>query len=359
MSQDSDSGEKQHDATQKRLDDSRKRGEAPRSNDLTSALSLGGLYLSFLMFGAGAITNFGQISQQIWGAAGKNAVKLFSASPKVLGDQIFLTLVHILPVFLLPMTGAMVAVIGQGSFGFTLANLAPKLKRVSPFASMKTKFGPKGLLTFLKSLLKAALVAVLLSYFLRQYAQEIIASMYQAVPNSSILMMRMSLDFLGLVVLISVVFGLVDFLWQVLQHKKKNMMSRKEIQDETKESDGDPHVKAQRRQRGQDMAMNQMLLDVPGADVIIVNPTHYAVALRWNKSKKTAPILVAKGVDDIAAKIREIAQKAQVPLQSDPPTARLIYASVGLGEPVRPEHYRAVAAAIRFAEAMRKRKARP
>jgi flagellar biosynthetic protein FlhB len=98
-----------------------------------------------------------------------------------------------------------------------------------------------------------------------------------------------------------------------------------------------------------------MLADVKGADVIIVNPTHYAVALKWSRTKGAAPICVAKGVDEIAAKIREKAAEAGVPLHSDPPTARAIFATVGLGEQILPEHYRAVAAAIRFAERMRKR----
>ena len=125
--------------------------------------------------------------------------------------------------------------------------------------------------------------------------------------------------------------------------------------DENKQSDGDPHAKSQRRQRGQEIALNQMLLDVGKADVILVNPTHYAVALKWQRGDRSAPICVAKGVDEIAARIREAAAVAGVPVHSDPPTARAVHASVKVGHPIRPEHYAAVAAAIRFAEAMRKR----
>jgi len=144
-------------------------------------------------------------------------------------------------------------------------------------------------------------------------------------------------------------------MWQLFQHQRRNRMSRQELVDENKDSEGDPHTKLQRRQRGQAIAMNQMLTDVGRADVIVVNPTHYAVALKWQRGDRTAPICVAKGVDEIAARIREAGAAAGVPIHSDPPTARALHATVELGAPIRPEHYSAVAAAIRFAEAMRKR----
>ena len=122
-----------------------------------------------------------------------------------------------------------------------------------------------------------------------------------------------------------------------------------------KESEGDPQTKQQRRQRGHEIATNRMLQDVAKADVIVVNPTHYAIALKWNRATRAAPVCVAKGMDETAARIREKAVLAGVPIHSDPPTARAIHATVKLGQPILPEHYRAVAAAIRFSEAMRKR----
>ena len=130
-------------------------------------------------------------------------------------------------------------------------------------------------------------------------------------------------------------------------------MSRQDIIDEMKQSEGDPFVKQQRRQRGYDIAMNQMLADVASADVVIVNPTHYAVALRWRRGDQGAPVCVAKGVDEIAARIRAVAAEAGVPLHRDPPTARAVHASVEIGQEIHAEHYRAVAAAIRFAERLR------
>ncbi|KIN74575.1 Flagellar biosynthesis protein FlhB [Sulfitobacter guttiformis KCTC 32187] len=157
------------------------------------------------------------------------------------------------------------------------------------------------------------------------------------------------------VAVVSGVIGGVDALWQHASHMRKNRMSRKELTDEAKNSEGDPHLKQERRQRALAASQNQMMKDVPSADVIIVNPTHYAVALKWSRLPGEAPICVAKGVDEIAATIRRIGAQAGVPIHSDPPTARALHAAVELGSQIRHDDYAPVAAAIRFAEEMRRR----
>lgn len=155
--------------------------------------------------------------------------------------------------------------------------------------------------------------------------------------------------------IISIGFSVVDFLWKRHEHHRKNRMSRKEMEDEHKESEGDPHMKAARRQKAVDLATRQMLADVARADVVVVNPTHYAVALEWKRGSGRAPVCLAKGVDEVAARIRERARDNKVPVWSDPPCARAIFASVDIGQEIRREHFAAVAAAIRFAEQMREK----
>jgi flagellar biosynthetic protein FlhB len=157
--------------------------------------------------------------------------------------------------------------------------------------------------------------------------------------------------------LVALAIGGVDYLFQYHDHMRKNRMSHKEMRDEHKEAEGDPHMKQSRRQKAQEIASRRMMQDVPGADVIIVNPTHYAVALKWKRAPGTAPECVAKGVDEIAMTIRRIALENGVPIHSDPPTARALFATVEIGQEIAPDHYRAVAAAIRFAD-MLKLKAR-
>jgi flagellar biosynthetic protein FlhB len=164
---------------------------------------------------------------------------------------------------------------------------------------------------------------------------------------------RLSFEFLAVVTVLAVAVGAVDWIWEWGQHQQQNRMTRQELMDEAKSSEGDPQMKQQRRARAQAIAMNQMLADVPKADVIVVNPTHYAVALRWDRAGGGVPVCVAKGVDEIARRIREVAAEAGVPIFSDPPTARNLHAMVEIGAPIRPDHFRAVAAAIRFADLIR------
>lgn len=154
---------------------------------------------------------------------------------------------------------------------------------------------------------------------------------------------------------IAVAIAAVDYLWQRYDHERKLRMSYEEVKRDSKETEGDPYMKQARRRRAEEIATNQMLQDVPKSDVVIVNPEHYAVALTWSRKKGEAPVCVAKGVDAVAAAIRARAAEAGVPIHRDPPTARTLYAAVKIGTEIHPEHYRAVAAAIRFAEDIRRR----
>jgi flagellar biosynthesis protein FlhB len=240
---------------------------------------------------------------------------------------------------------------------FAPTKLAPKLSRISVMAAAGQKFGLEGMVEFAKSTVKLCVVSLILYSFLAGRLEDILGSLYLTPAMSATLMARLVLKFLFIVFLIQVLLGGVDYLWQVYRHGQRHRMSRKEMMDEYKDSEGDPHLKSARRQRAQEVATNRMLTDVSSANVVVVNPTHYAVALKWDRAKGGAPVCVAKGVDEIARKIRERAAEHGVPIHSDPPTARAIHASVDIGQEIKADHYRAVAAAIRFADAMR-RKAR-
>ena len=152
-----------------------------------------------------------------------------------------------------------------------------------------------------------------------------------------------------------IIVASIDVPFQLWQHTKQLMMTKQEVKDETKETEGDPHTKQVRRQMGYEIATSRMLADVPGADVVVVNPEHYAVALKWQRTRGTAPVCLAKGVDEIAARIRETAVEHGVPIYREPGTARALFASTDIGEEIPVDLYKAVAAAIRFADAMREK----
>ena len=153
--------------------------------------------------------------------------------------------------------------------------------------------------------------------------------------------------------LLLVLFAIIDYAFQWWQYRKKLKMSTQEVKDEYKQLEGDPQHKRRQRSMQMEMSRNRMMTDVQSADVVVTNPTHYAVALKWSRTKGSAPSCVAKGEGEIALRIREIAGDSGIPIHSDPPTARALHATVEIGAEIPPEQYKAVAAAIRFADRMR------
>jgi len=355
MSDGEDSAEKEHEPTQKRLEDARERGDFARSADLNTAAGYAGLLLAAVAVGGDSLTKIGEVSATLLGQADSLAPLMLSGETGPLAGLLGTVAWAVAPWFLAPAAAALLAILAQRSLVFTGDKLEPKLSRISPFAAAGQKFGREGLFEFAKSLAKLVLVSVILGTFLLRHMSEILGSMNLAPAMATSELLRIVVSFLFLILMISLSFGALDYLWQQRQLLHRNRMSRQDMIDEQRQSDGDPHMKQQRRQRGYEIAMNQMLAEVPKADVIIVNPTHYAVALKWRKGDRGAPVCVAKGVDDVASRIRAAAALAGVPIHRDPHTARALYATVEIGQEIRPDHYRAVAAAIRFAESIRRK----
>jgi flagellar biosynthetic protein FlhB len=355
MSGPDDDSEKSHAPSQRRLDEARKRGEVPVSTDLLSAAALAGVMVAGLIFGVDAVNRAGLAGQSLIEGADRLANHVLTA-PDAPMAGIGLSLIGpAAPFFALPVLFVLVSGILQRAFVLAPERIRPRLSRISPLAGARQRFGPDGWFNFAKSALKLSAVgAILVTYALSQ-GESILGSLRLSPGQSSVLMLRLMAGFLAIALLFTVVVGGVDYGWQLFRHLTRNRMSRQEVMDEMKDSEGDPHVKGRRRQRGQEIAMNRMLADVARADVVIVNPSHYAVALKWKRGDRSAPVCLAKGVDEVAARIRERAAAYGVPLHRDPPTARALHATVEVGQPIRPEHYRAVAAAIRFAETMRRR----
>jgi flagellar biosynthetic protein FlhB len=355
MAEEPGGAEKEHEPTQKRLDDARDRGQIPRSADLTAAAAYGGLLLAAMVAGPSALQSLGQIGAALLAEADRLAAGMAAGGTAIVGRIIAAVAAAAAPFFLFPAGAALLALVVQRAWLVTPEKLQPKLSRISPLATLGQKFGREGLFEFAKSTVKLVVMAAALGLFLAARIDRIVTTMNFDPALATVVLLRLSVEFLLLTAVIAGLVGVIDYLWQMAQHLRRNRMSRQELIDEFKLSEGDPHVKMLRRQRGQNIAMNQMLRDVPQADVVIVNPTHYAVALKWRRGEGRAPVCVAKGVDAVAARIREAAATAGVPIRRDPPTARALFAAVDIGEEIRPDQYRAVAAAIRFAEAMRRR----
>lgn len=355
MSEQEDKSQKTLPPTEQKLQELRKKGEIPRSNELNSAVALSGLALISTLFGGQILLSSADAMLgffQIWAGGRAESLQDSATVYNLVFQAVFI------PIGVVLAAGCFVVltVAAQKGFVFAPEKLAPKLSRISMLKTAKHKFGPPGLFEFAKSLTKLIVITVVLGTLSLMFQAEILGA--SRADAAQIVLFKFDLVIRILVVsaVIALTLGALDFLWQRQHFLKSHMMSRQDIRDEIKRSEGDPDQKAERQRRAQEISQNRMLHDVPKADVIVVNPTHYAVALQWSrKDQGAAPICVAKGVDLVATKIREIAQEHAIPVFSDPPTARSIHASIEIGQEIAFEHYKAVAAAIRFADKIRQK----
>ncbi|EEX08830.1 flagellar biosynthesis protein FlhB [Ruegeria lacuscaerulensis ITI-1157] len=356
MSGQDDDSDKSFEATPQKLQKAREKGEVVKSNDLSAVAAYAGLTIALLAAGQYSAVHLGTALMVLVDQSPSLSSLLVegASTGPVLGllKAVALSAGTLLAV---PTVVVLLNLLAQRAIVFAPSKLKPKPSRISIPSNAKNKFGRGGLFEFLKSFVKLVIYCACLALFLQANLSQILSAAAAPPRASILLMMNLLFHFLFIVVAITLAIGVIDYLWQYSEHMRKNRMSRKELQDETKDSEGDPHVKQHRRQRAQEIATSQMMSDVPKADVVIVNPTHYAVVLKWDRTPGTAPVCVAKGVDEVAATIRSIAIEAGVPLHSDPPTARALHATVEIGQEIPEDYYRPVAAAIRFAEAMRKR----
>ena len=348
--------DKPHDPTPKKLEDARKRGEIAKSNDLITASAYAGLLLSLLALGSGPFLSTANGLRTILDHADAIAAQTVDGDlTTILGPIMLQAATGSLAWFIFPMLFAVACIIGQRAFLIAPSRIAPKLNRISPIQGIKTKFGRQGLFEFAKSFAKLTVYSVALALYLAAQKDRIIATINLSPGQIASELGEMSITILSIVLSVAIALGILDYQFQKTEHLRKNRMSRKELLDEMKSSEGDPLMKQKRRQKAIDIAMTQMLTDVPEASVVVVNPTHYAVALKWSGKRGTAPICVAKGVDEMAARIREIAIENGVPIHSDPPSARALHATAEIGAEIPPDLYGPVAAAIRFADDLRRR----
>ncbi len=351
-----DESDKSLEPTQHKLDEARKKGDVARSADLDTAATYGGILLVALAAGAATTERAGAAMQALLDQPGAIADLVFDGSGASALSGVLIAMAGSLAAwFVIPAALVILSNLAQQSLVFAPEKLRPKLSRINPIQNAKNKYGITGLFEFAKSLVKLLAFSAVLGVYLMARLSDMAGSVHAEARMVGALMMDMIVEFMMVVLLVTLAIGSVDFLWQRFDHRRKLRMSHKEVRDEHKNQEGDPHFKQERRQRGTRIAMEQMMGDVPDADVVIVNPTHFAVALKWSRLPGSAPECVAKGQDHVALAIRERAFEAGVPVHHDPPTARALFATVEIGQEITPDHYQTVAAAIRFAETMRRR----
>ena len=346
MADDSDQ-EKTEQPTEKKQRESREKGEVPRSRDLSGAM--------VVLAGVAALMNSGESAflhaRQIFSLGlGYSREALFTdALPgRALHAAMHEALMLFAPVAVATMLATLAAPLLLGGLNFSAQALQPKFERLDPIKGLGKIFAMRGLVELGKALLKLLFIGAVLGLLLRHWQGELQAtgrgSVMAGIAQSIGLLGRAALWFGSMLALI----GGIDAIYQKFDHAKNLRMTKQEIKDEMKESEGNPEMKGRIRQVQQAQARRRMMEELPQADVVVVNPTHFAVALRYDDGRMGAPRVIAKGVDVLAQQIRLVAGSHRIPLVEAPPLARALYATTELGREIPAALYVAVAQVLAY-----------
>ncbi len=341
------SAEKSQEPTQKRLDSAREDGNVARSRELnTTAILLGGT-AAVILFGGSLVAALRQIMQQAF-VLDRAAFFDPTAMLSQLGAGIMAGVDSLLPLFGVLLILAFLAPLALGGWNFSLKSVAPRASRMDPLAGFGRMFGTHAFVELFKAVAKVLVVAAIGLLVLYINTDAILGTQHEAVLPA----MADALELVAWSVLwmscAMILISLVDVPFQIYSHAQKLRMTLQQVKDEMKDSEGRPEVKQRIRQLQYQMAQNRMMGDVPQADVIITNPEHYAVALRYDQSKEDAPVMLAKGADLVAQKIREIALEHRIPIVSSPALARAIYFNTKVGAEIPGGLYVAVAQVLAY-----------
>ncbi len=342
-------GEKTEPATQKRLDDARKEGKVSKSKELTAAVELLGLFLVMKIFMSyvanGLLRIFNTFYNKIPEILQENHGGFTLKTTSQLTLQSCLSIVLIsLPFFAV---GVAVA-IGLNAFMmkgilFTTKPLKPDLKKFNPINGFKKMFSKDSLFELVKSLMKIGIILLVAYVVLKDEAGKIYL-LYDIELEQAVILVGQVIINTGLAIsAVYLVLGIIDWVYEKRKFNNEMKMTKQEVKEEMKNTEGDPQIKGRQRQRMREASQRRMMADVPSADVIITNPTHIAVALRYDDKESKAPIVVAKGEDFLAMRIKEVARDHKIKIVENKPLARMLYANVDIGGEIPPELYQAVA----------------
>lgn len=348
MAEDQDQESKTEDPTEKRVADAIEKGNIPVARDVTLFGSIAGLLGALLLLTGWAAGQLMTSLKTALGAAGTVRIGDREAAASYLTSMLAEISLPLLPVLALVAAGSIVASLMQNAPSMASDRIAPKLSRISLFSGWSRLFGKAGMAEFAKSTVKILGVAAILWFLFKRDLPQFVSAL-AAEPGA---LPRQLLDMASSVTLPLLGFALLlaigDLVWSRFSWRRGLRMTHQELKEEMKEAEGDPHIKARIRSIGRQRASRRMLEKLPTASMVITNPTHYAVALRYARDEGGAPIVVAKGADHLALKIREIATGHDVPLVENKPLARGLYDQVEVGAQIPPEFYRAVAEIIHF-----------
>jgi flagellar biosynthetic protein FlhB len=340
-------GEKTEKATPKKRQDARKKGQVAKSQDVNTAIGLFTVFLFFLFAGSylkRIILSIFELSFQKY-----MLMELTESNIQI----IFLEMVKAMamlvgPIMLVALIAGVAANYFQVGFLFAPESIQMKLEKIDPIKGFKRIFSLRSVVEFLKSILKLSIVGVITFLVLWNRMDEILILSQNTIGTALSVLADLTIQ-MGLFAVGALLFlSLLDYLYQKYDFEKNIRMSKQDLKDEFKNSEGDPLIKSKIKQRQREMAMRRMMQEVPNADVIITNPTHYAVAIKYDEKKLDAPYVVAKGVDYVAQKIKFIAKENQVIVVENRPLARALYSQTEIGDAIPEEFFKATAEILAY-----------
>ena len=338
--------EKTEEPTSKKIEDARKEGNVAKSMEFSGFVVLFISALIIIFYLKYVSIDLEKYFAFITSLIGKELTKNLIYQIVI---KSFLAFIIILsPVMFTIMIAGVLANVFQTGFLFTTKPIMPKLEKINPIKGFKRLFSAKTIIEGIKMTLKVAVAFGVGYYLFLGFLNEIPKLALMTVLEQIRWFSQKAVILIFSMMAVFLVFALIDFIYQRYSYKKSLRMSKQEIKDEFKQTEGNPEIKAKIRQLQREMSKKRMMAEVPKADVVITNPTHYAVAIRYDKEKEEAPRVIAKGVDNLALKIKEIAREAGVMIVENRPLARELYKSVEIEEIIPPKLYQAVAEVLAF-----------
>ncbi len=352
MADENDDAEKTEDPTQKKLDQALEHGDVVKSQEVGTWFIMAGATLVLMVFSGGMSASLSDTMRGL--IANSYQIRVDATALPHLYEAIGVRMLAAMAVpVLLLVLAALAGNMIQHRLVWSAEALAPKLSKISPMAGLKRLFSMQAVANLIKGIVKILVLGAILTALLWPERDRIMA-LARTDPAAILPLTRtLALKLMGAVVAIMAVVAAADFLFQYRRWYEKQKMSIRDIKEEYKQSEGDPTIKGKLKQMRHSRQRKRMMAQVPKAAVVITNPTHYAIALQYERGME-APVCVAKGVDAVALKIREIAAEHRVPVIENPPLARALHATVEIDQAIPPEHYKAVAEVIGYVMRLRR-----
>lgn len=353
FAKDGPGGEKTEEPTAKKLDDARKDGQVAKSKEIPNAVML----LAFFAFMSWLIGYFGDnflgVFHEIYTQIPDMVIYYdgnvpFMTITSLIKEAMTRILIILLPVLAAGFLISFIANLVQVKWKPTAKPMQPKLNKISPLSGVKRLFSLNSLMELIKSLLKIGVIGVMVFLYLRKNQNMLLIILDMSIMDALSVLGGMIVN-LGIRISAAyTVIALLDYLYQKWKFREDMKMTKQEVKDEYKNMEGDPQIKGKQKQRMMEASRRRMMQQLPQADVVITNPTHYAVAIKYDPEQYEAPYVVAKGADYLAARIKEIAKENNVEIVENKPLARMLYSNVEIGQIVPPELYQAVAEVLAF-----------